>query len=969
MLLAEKVQDVARPPNRSLSIQVDRRSRMFNPFDLDFQPMPLDDPASYRYMQCVDGRRGYPMWEGAGITNAAESPDWWQFLPLDDDGVLVMDAENAVRIALLHSPDYQRQLEALYLSALAVSTQRFQFDTQFFGGLGTSLTADGPRRTGQSSTRAAFGDNSFRMSRAFATGGELVANIANSVVWELSGPNTQSANTIIDFTLLQPLLRTAGRDVVLEQLTQAERDLLAQVRSFERFRRSFFLRITTGRGLELQSSGIVQINAGSIGGAGGYLGLLQQQLRIRNQEENIVRQTENLLLTENNLIELLLKIPDDASTIVTERLQVAQARSRLLNSQTSLVNQQTNYQRQLDTFMRDLGLPPYICAKLNDPILDQFELIDRALLDRREELSLVRSNVGEINVAILELSMTETDPESGLPEERTSWTPELKALLEDLQEEFKPLADFNRKLLESDLNLVTKDIDAFEESLPRRQRQSKDLEELYNTERNSICALLGVQTIDASIFDLEELETLDEDLRTNYSELQNRLQLYQGRIEGLNAAVEEMIRSGASNTDPAKLADKLSTDIILRSQDLLADLGDDVLAIQLIQARARTESVLLPDVDIDPEAAFEIARKNRRDWANARAALVDAWRDIEVTADDLESDLDVVFSGDVLNVGNNPFNLRSTTGRLRVGLQWDAPITRVLERNAYRSTLITYEQTRRRYYSFEDDIWQLLRSEIRQLRANQYNFELGRQAVRIAAAQIELTTDIRSLNEARGRANGNTAARDAIDALNDLLNAQNGLLDVFVSYEVVRRGLDLDLGTMELTPDGLWLDPGVISPDGLLGLPGTTIDGLIECGCNDCGLRYNPLPPEPVFMDVMQPAMQVEQAEEEPSVMYSEMPELLPSPTADEAPPEKPITQRKPVVRLPSTAPSDKPMPTAVQTLPDPGVESLPTPEVESLPAPDVESLPIRLPPQSEPEPGPLPRRLPPPSEHPVLQL
>ena len=70
-------------------------------------------------MQCVDGRRGYPMWEAAGITNTAESPDWWQFLPLDDDGVLVLNAENAVKIALLHSTEYQQQVEELYLSALS----------------------------------------------------------------------------------------------------------------------------------------------------------------------------------------------------------------------------------------------------------------------------------------------------------------------------------------------------------------------------------------------------------------------------------------------------------------------------------------------------------------------------------------------------------------------------------------------------------------------------------------------------------------------------------------------------------------------------------------------------------------------------------------------------------------------------------------------------------------------------------
>jgi len=260
--------------------------------------------------------------------------------------------------------------------------------------------------------------------------------------------------------------------------------------------------------------------------------------------------------------------------------------------------------------------------------------------------------------------------------------------------------------------------------------------------------------------------------------------------------------------------------------------------LQLIQARARTESVLLPEVDISPEVAFEIARRNRRDWANARASLVDSWRQIEVVADQLESRLDFVVNGSV-DDGDN--------GNLSVALQWDAPITRLLERNNYRRQLILYEQAKRRYYNYEDSIWQSLRAEVRQLQANRLRFELGRQSVGIAAEQIELNADIRALNDARGRSAGPTAARDAISALNDLLDAQNGLLGIFVNYEVVRRGLDLDLGTMELTPEGLWIDPGKISPETLLALPGTTALGMIECECNDCGLSYTPLPMAPIF--------------------------------------------------------------------------------------------------------------------------
>ena len=70
---------------------------------------------------------------------------------------------------------------------------------------------------------------------------------------------------------------------------------------------------------------------------------------------------------------------------------------------------------------------------------------------------------------------------------------------------------------------------------------------------------------------------------------------------------------------------------------------------------------------------------------NARAALVDQWRQIEIFANALRSDLDLVVNGRVDPVSDNfgaPSNY--TQGRLTFGLQFDAPLTRLAERNAYR---------------------------------------------------------------------------------------------------------------------------------------------------------------------------------------------------------------------------------------------------------------------------------------------
>jgi hypothetical protein len=838
-LIDQKAISVARPPSTGVRIDVHRQSRMFNPFDLDFQPMPIDDGASYRYMQCVDQRRGYPLWKAAGITNTVESPDWWQFLPLTPEGVLELDLEEAVEIALLHSPEYQTQIENLYLTALGVSTQRFQFDTQFFGGGQTSITTIGRRAIGsggdsatlfQVGTDSQIAPGSLSMQRRFATGSDLIVNFANSMVWQLSGPNSQAATTLIDFTFLQPLLRLAGRDIVLEELTSAERDLLAAVRSFERFRRSFYLNITVGRSTESQISALGQnapansvANLNGFNSNNGYLGLLQDQLEIRNGQENIARQTENLLILEDSLIELLTTIPDtdDPGGLIRERLQVAQARQNLFSSQSNLVTQQAAYERSVDAFLRTLGLPPYVCLRLDDPILSRFELINRELLSRRQKLSALRVKVGGLNVALLADAEISIDPTSGLPVSNIQYNETVAEILRNIASEVAPLTEFNQMVIDEDLPVVAADIVTFEQALPKRIERADRLRQSYEQEREGICGLLNASNLDDSIFTVDDLQSLDEELTAALERLEEKFLTYESRIERLQQTLKSLDQQSAKDLKPDVFANLLRKKVIVGTQELLADMGDDVLSLQLIQARARTESLLLPKVDIDPRDAFEIAKRNRRDYANQKAAVVDAWRNIEVVADDLESSLDVLVSGGVGNVGNNPLRLRSSTGTLTMGLRWDAPITRLLERNAYRQSLIEYEQTKRGFYQFEDSLWELLRAELRQLQANRLNFELGRQAIRIAASQIELNADIRAQNEDRGVGSGPTAARDAIDALNDLLNAQNNLLGFFVSYEVIRRSLDFDLGTMQITPEGLWIDPGPITPEQLIELPGT----------------------------------------------------------------------------------------------------------------------------------------------------
>ena len=257
---------------------------MFDPFNPDRPPMPEDDNTAHQYMKVLNGKKGYPLWDVNGKTNTAENPIWWQYLPLDERGVLVLDADAAVRTAVLHSTNYQSEIETLYLSALDVSSERFFLGNQLFAGYGASYTADGALRRGNGGTSrstvnagtSSSGARGLALQRQFTNGADLIIGFANSMTWQLAGPDTQSATTILDFSLIQPLLRGGGRDVIMERLTLAERTLLYNVRAFERYRTGFHTTVTVGRAAEPGPT-----RRGGLFGGAGLQGFTGPRWRVR----------------------------------------------------------------------------------------------------------------------------------------------------------------------------------------------------------------------------------------------------------------------------------------------------------------------------------------------------------------------------------------------------------------------------------------------------------------------------------------------------------------------------------------------------------------------------------------------------------------------------------------------------------------------------------------------------------------
>ena len=861
------IQESSHNPHQVLprfTIQPDQYSRMYDPFSPDHPPMPADDPAAHRLMHCVDCKKGYPCWHENGDTDFVESPIWLACLPVDESGTVTLDIAGSMRLALLHSRDYQRQFETLYLSALDVSAERFLLDTQLFGGYEFDYRADGRNRTGsggasasllQIGTFAASPGVNLNVRKTYSTGAELAVGLANSIVWQFSGSDTNTTTTLLDFTLFQPLLRRAGRDRVLETLTIAERTLLANVRQIERYRRGFYVHVITGRGTEqgpvrrggvfgvsglagfsgVGGGGFGRVTGGGGGGgggggagaghAGGYLGLLQSQQDIRNQETNIAGLRSNLYQFQETLAATEKasdkESPENVNDILRQRLQVAQSRQALYNAQSRLLNSQNAYQAALDAFKVRLGLPPDLCVTIEDPLLDQFHLIDPDMLPRQNEITALRVQAGIIAKNLRSLARYETH--DGQEIGKLEWSEQLASHLSQLRASLPRNKQVCEQFIAKDLRRARADVERLKQVLPSRREDVQRVHRKYLDELNrSGHVKYGREfpaDVDPAIFDVARLDSVPEKLNKKADRIAADLDRYYQNLESLDAFLKELLQR-ERDPDPEALYKALKSHGALTMPSALSDLVSLVLDLSLLQARTRTHSIRLVPVELTAVEALDIARTCRRDWKNARAALVDSWRLIEFNANDLESALDVEFSGDISNRGDNPANLSNSTGRLNVRLEFDAPFTRHLERNNYRQSLIEYQQAKRGYTAFKDGVSQSLRDTLRTLDLHALNFEQQRIALLGAIEQIVFNDGIQTFAQQQGQASGATAARDTVSALADLQNAQDNFLSVWINYQVLRHVLDLDLGTMQLDEHGRWLDPGTIG----VGY------GLISCG-------------------------------------------------------------------------------------------------------------------------------------------
>jgi len=201
-------------------------------------------------------------------------------------------------------------------------------------------------------------------------------------------------------------------------------------------------------------------------------------------------------------------------------------------------------------------------------------------------------------------------------------------------------------------------------------------------------------------------------------------------------------------------------------------------------------------VPVGEAEAFEVAMRSRPDVLRQAAAIRDADRNVEIAADSFLPTLNVTLGISAANAGPRDAAAirfdRST--RLASGtFKYDLDQTN--NRDAYRNTMLARDQALRSWDAFVDSVRQDVRQSSRRLMLSKQTYELRLRNVEIAKRRRKLAV----LQQKEGQA----AARDVLEAEDDLRTAQNSVTDALVSYTTTRLQFMTTLGLLVVDEKGM----------------------------------------------------------------------------------------------------------------------------------------------------------------------
>jgi outer membrane protein TolC len=258
------------------------------------------------------------------VSDVAPSPDDVRAEPNLPGQLGTLTVPQAVALATGRNRNYQDRREALYARAVDLRLTRHQFEQRYFGGIAAGYRAD--RGAGYEADRkdAVIGSEaSVGFNRLLADGTQVGVRIAGA--WEdvLTGNLKGGLTALMDVSMVKPLLRGSDRSIVMEELTQADRDLLYEVRSFNQFRKDLVVSVI-----------------------GDYYATLVLLDHFKNTESN-----------HQALLDLIKVAAPLAEVGWVPAYDVDRVRQEILTSETTVLEARRRYEESLDRFKLKLGVP------------------------------------------------------------------------------------------------------------------------------------------------------------------------------------------------------------------------------------------------------------------------------------------------------------------------------------------------------------------------------------------------------------------------------------------------------------------------------------------------------------------------------------------------------------------------------------------------------------------------------------
>lgn len=712
-----------------------------------------------------------------------------QSLYFDNQGFM-LKMDQAIELGVINSPRYQTLREELYLAALPVTEQRFTFAYQW------AATADwirewaGPNTTGGPQNNWT-GSSTVGFNKLFATGALLTTDFANTTLFDFTTHSFTSGSTI-NLSLTQPFLQGGGKAVTLEPLTLAERNLFYSIRGYARFREQFNVAIALGVSLPgtlLSTAGgtagpVSTLAALGIAGtdvSGGLVGYLPTLYR-----------TCDLALDQKqayDLQEALKIIEAYQEGGFYSPLQVDTIRSQMLQAQNTVLADKQFLTNALDQFKLVLGLPANLPLILDDtparPITNQFDryyqvIDDTSAASRRLEKVEKQELLAPAAMRAFLLEMFADEAKSPLIR-GTQFRKKLPGAWEKWRA-VKGL-DFQKRM----------------EKFSKERRDLLDLKTELELKKQVFPAENERKLLEAS-FEYD-LAVLERELRTYDTQPWANLPKEKARakqVEHSRAVVQKA-------KDMLVFARNERFDDVGRHwpESAPAPLGD----LDLVTA----------EVNLAQQAAVQAALHNRLDLMNARAQVVDAWRQLRVTANSLMGVVTARYNlqSQTTPGGVRPLVFTSEATTQLLSLNFQLPLNRLRERNDYRAAVINYQAARRSLMSLEDGIAAQVRFDVRQLQLFVDNYRIQKQIVHSLYKQVDSALDVivaptdpDALKGSGTSVQANAAALTSqyLGALNQLNNAQTRMYSIWLSIYATRMQLYLDLDRLPLDMRGVWLD-------------------------------------------------------------------------------------------------------------------------------------------------------------------